>query len=98
MEEDVMEVDEGGEEDAEDGEEANDEDGVEDVADHFERVLWDLESKIADHPELFTSCSSLRKTLGLFLYRYCLLDATEIVLENEVQLVEVAFGRIKIFG
>ncbi|KAI9241257.1 MAG: hypothetical protein BYD32DRAFT_458061 [Podila humilis] len=30
--------------------------------------------------------------------RYCLLDATEIVLENEVQLVEAAFGRIKIFG
>ncbi|KAF9317536.1 hypothetical protein BG006_003362, partial [Podila minutissima] len=57
-----------------------------------------LESKIADHPELFTSCSSLRETLGLFLYRYCLLDATEIVLENEVQLVEAAFGRIKIFG
>ncbi|KAG0014290.1 hypothetical protein BGZ81_000539 [Podila clonocystis] len=43
-----------------------------------------LESKIADHPELFTSCSSLRETLGLFLYRYCLLDATEIVLENEI--------------
>ncbi|KAG0314046.1 hypothetical protein BG000_005676, partial [Podila horticola] len=57
-----------------------------------------LESKIADHPELFTSCSSLRETLGLFLYRYCLLDATEIVLENEVQLVEAAFGRIKIFA
>ncbi|KFH61880.1 hypothetical protein MVEG_12308 [Podila verticillata NRRL 6337] len=57
-----------------------------------------LESKIADHPELFTSCSSLRETLGLFLYRYCLLDATEIVVENEVQLVEAAFGRIKIFG
>ncbi|KAG0338494.1 hypothetical protein BG005_003700, partial [Podila minutissima] len=57
-----------------------------------------LESKIADHPELFTSCSSLRETLGLFLYRYCLLDATEIVLENEIQLVEAAFGRIKIFG
>ncbi|KAI8355366.1 hypothetical protein B0O80DRAFT_449081 [Mortierella sp. GBAus27b] len=57
-----------------------------------------LESKIADHPELFTSCSSLRETLGLFLYRYCLLDATEIVLEDEVQLVEAAFGRIKIFG
>ncbi|KAG0314652.1 hypothetical protein BG000_005475, partial [Podila horticola] len=57
-----------------------------------------LESKIADHPELFASCSSLRETLGLFLYRYCLLDATEIVMENEVQLVEAAFGRIKIFG
>lgn len=39
-----MEVDEGGEEDAEDGEEANDEDGVEDVADHFERVLWEYGS------------------------------------------------------
>ncbi|KAF9376201.1 hypothetical protein CPB97_010991 [Podila verticillata] len=57
-----------------------------------------LEAKIANHPELFTSSSSLRETLGLFLYRYCLLDATEIVLENEVQLVEAAFGRIKIFG
>jgi hypothetical protein len=57
-----------------------------------------LESKIAGHPELFTSCSSVRDTLGLFLYHYCLLDATEIILENEVQLVKVAFGRIRIFG
>ncbi|KAG0325768.1 hypothetical protein BG004_003121 [Podila humilis] len=57
-----------------------------------------LEAKIANHPELFTSCSSLRETLGLFLFRYCLLDATEIALESEVQLVEAVFGRIKIFG
>ncbi|KAG0083635.1 hypothetical protein BGZ93_001680, partial [Podila epicladia] len=57
-----------------------------------------LENKIAQNPKDFTSCSSLRETLGLFLFRYCLLDATEIVLENEVQLVEAAFGRIKIFG
>ncbi|KAF9322590.1 hypothetical protein BG006_002262, partial [Podila minutissima] len=57
-----------------------------------------LENKIAQNPKDFTSSSSLRETLGLFLYRYCLLDATEIVLENEVQLVEAAFGRIKIFG
>jgi len=57
-----------------------------------------LERKITDYPELFTSCSSLRTTLGLFLYRYCLLDAAEILLENEVQLVEAAFGRIKSFS
>ncbi|KAF9318898.1 hypothetical protein BG006_003119 [Podila minutissima] len=29
-------------------------------------------------------CENSAETLGLFLYRYCLLDATEIVLENEV--------------
>ncbi|KAG0326401.1 hypothetical protein BG004_002986 [Podila humilis] len=57
-----------------------------------------LENKIANHPEHFTSCSSLRETLGVFLFRYCLLDAKEIVLEDEVQLVEAAFGRIKLFG
>ncbi|KAG0247082.1 hypothetical protein BG011_002071, partial [Mortierella polycephala] len=57
-----------------------------------------LENKIAQNPKNFTSCSSLRETLGLFLFRYCLLDATEIVLEIDVQLVEAAFGRIKIFG
>ncbi|KAF8927104.1 hypothetical protein BGZ47_002336 [Haplosporangium gracile] len=57
-----------------------------------------LETKIANHPELFTSCSSIRETLGLFLFRHRLLDASSIELENEVQLVEAAFGRIKIFG
>lgn len=35
-------MDEGGEEDEEDEEEeANNENGVEDVADHFEQVLWE---------------------------------------------------------
>ncbi|KAF8920971.1 hypothetical protein BGZ58_004170, partial [Dissophora ornata] len=38
------------------------------------------------------------ETLGLFLYRYCLLDATEIVMENGEQLVKAAVGRIKIFS
>ncbi|KAG0280984.1 hypothetical protein BGZ96_001335 [Linnemannia gamsii] len=61
-------------------------------------MLERLENKISQNSKDFTSCSSLRETLGLFLFRYCLLDATEIVLENEVQLVEAAFGRIKIFG
>ncbi|KAF9994042.1 hypothetical protein BGZ80_001265 [Entomortierella chlamydospora] len=56
-----------------------------------------LETKIANHPELFTSCSSIRETLGLFLFRNRLLDASLTVLENEVQLVEAAFGRIKLF-
>ncbi|KAG0062397.1 hypothetical protein BGZ92_006185, partial [Podila epicladia] len=37
-----------------------------------------LKTKIAEHPEPFTSCPSLRETLGLFLYRHCLLDATGI--------------------
>lgn len=53
---------------------------------------------MANHPEHFTSVSSIREILGLYLFRYSLLDATEIVLENEAQLVEAAFGRIKIFG
>ncbi|KAF8924145.1 hypothetical protein BGZ47_004184, partial [Haplosporangium gracile] len=57
-----------------------------------------LERKIADHPELFKSFSSIRDTLGLFLFRHNLLDATEIVLENEAHLIEAAFGRIKLFG
>ncbi|KAH7054853.1 hypothetical protein BKA57DRAFT_524301 [Linnemannia elongata] len=57
-----------------------------------------LEAKISEHPELFTSCSSIRETLGFFLYRHYLLDAPSTVLENNVQLVEAAFGRIKLFG
>ncbi|KAF9198247.1 hypothetical protein BGZ49_001001 [Haplosporangium sp. Z 27] len=40
----------------------------------------------------------IRDTLGLFLFRYNLLDVTEIVLENEAYLVEAVFGRIKLFG
>ncbi|KAG0247773.1 hypothetical protein BG011_000951, partial [Mortierella polycephala] len=60
--------------------------------------LLRLETKIDKHPKKFASFSSIKETLGLFLYRHCLLDATEIVLENEARLVEVAFGRIKIFG
>ena len=57
-----------------------------------------LESKMAEHPEHFRDLSSIRDTLALFLFRYNLLDATEIVLENEAHLIEAAFGRIKIFG
>ncbi|KAG9062249.1 hypothetical protein KI688_006581 [Linnemannia hyalina] len=57
-----------------------------------------LETKIANHPEFFTSYSSVRETLGLFLYRHHLLDAPSTMLENDVQLVEAAFGRIKLFG
>lgn len=66
------------------------------------RFLFDthfrLENKIAEHPEHFKSFSSIRDTLGLFLFRHNLLDATEIVLENEAHLIEAAFGRIKLFG
>ncbi|KAG0364827.1 hypothetical protein BGZ54_007115 [Gamsiella multidivaricata] len=57
-----------------------------------------LENKIAQHLEQFTSCLSIREALGLFLFRHRLLDAAEIILEDEAQLVEAAFGRIKIFG
>ncbi|KAI8356979.1 hypothetical protein B0O80DRAFT_446273 [Mortierella sp. GBAus27b] len=57
-----------------------------------------LENKIANHPELFSSCSSIKESIGLFLYRHRLLDAPSTVLENDVQLVEAAFGRIKLFG
>ncbi|KAF9105154.1 hypothetical protein BGX27_009785 [Mortierella sp. AM989] len=55
-------------------------------------------SKIAKHPEQFASCSSIEETLGLFLYRWYLLGETEFILEDEAQLVEAAFGRIKILG
>ncbi|KAF9087943.1 hypothetical protein BGX27_002834, partial [Mortierella sp. AM989] len=57
-----------------------------------------LEDKIAKNPELYTSCSTLKESLGLFLYRQRLLDAPSTMLENDVQLVEAAFGRIKLFG
>lgn len=56
-----------------------------------------MESKINSHPEYFKDVSSIKETLGLFLFRYNLLYATEIVLENEAHLVEAAFGRIKLF-
>ncbi|KAI8357599.1 hypothetical protein B0O80DRAFT_292378 [Mortierella sp. GBAus27b] len=57
-----------------------------------------LESKMVEHPNLFKNVTSIRNTLALFLFRYNLLDATEIVLENEAHLIEAAFGRIKLFG
>ncbi|KAG9062130.1 hypothetical protein KI688_006462 [Linnemannia hyalina] len=57
-----------------------------------------VETKIADHPDLFTSCSLMRETLGLFLFRHQLLDAPSTVLESDVQLAEAALGRIKLFG
>ncbi|KAK3838833.1 MAG: hypothetical protein J3R72DRAFT_512002 [Linnemannia gamsii] len=61
--------------------------------------LLRLEAKFLKHQgEHFKNMSSIRDTLGLFLFRYNLLDATEIVLENEAYLVEAAFGRIKLFG
>ncbi|KAG9067273.1 hypothetical protein KI688_012055 [Linnemannia hyalina] len=57
-----------------------------------------LESKMIEHPGLFKNLSSIRNNLALFLFRHNLLDATEIVLENEAHLIEAAFGRIKLFG
>lgn len=57
-----------------------------------------METKIVNHRELFTSCSSIKETLWLFLFHHHLLDAPSTVLENEVQLVEAAFGHIKISG
>ncbi|KAF9978798.1 hypothetical protein BGZ65_006848 [Modicella reniformis] len=57
-----------------------------------------LEDKIAKHPEPFTSCSSIKESPGLFFNRHRLLDATLTMLENDVQLVEAVFGRIKLFG
>ncbi|KAF9153552.1 hypothetical protein BGX20_004877, partial [Mortierella sp. AD010] len=57
-----------------------------------------LESKIAKHPEQFASISSIKETLGLFIYRWFILGETAIVLEDEAQLVEAAFGRIKMLG
>ncbi|KAF9981364.1 hypothetical protein BGZ75_007369 [Mortierella antarctica] len=57
-----------------------------------------LETKMLEHPDIFKNVSSIRNTLALFLFRFNLLDATEIVLENEAHLIEAAFGRIKLFG
>lgn len=57
-----------------------------------------LEDKIGKNPREFKSFSSLKETLEVLLFRYRMLDAKDTVLENEVQLVEAALGRIKIFG
>ncbi|KAG9071529.1 hypothetical protein KI688_005741 [Linnemannia hyalina] len=57
-----------------------------------------LEDKIAKNPELFTSCSSIKESLGLFLYRHRLLDAPSTMIKNDMQLFEAAFGRINLFG
>ncbi|KAG0325099.1 hypothetical protein BGZ99_001065 [Dissophora globulifera] len=43
-------------------------------------------------------CGELLQTLGLFLFRYYMLDESEIILTRDVELVESAFGRIKILG
>ncbi|KAF9111760.1 hypothetical protein BGX30_007481, partial [Mortierella sp. GBA39] len=50
-----------------------------------------LDARLTEHPELFTSCPSIKETLGLFLYRHHLFDAPSTVLENDAQLVEAAF-------
>ncbi|KAF9085958.1 hypothetical protein BGX27_003294 [Mortierella sp. AM989] len=52
-------------------------------------------SKMAKHPDQFTSCSSIEETLQLFLYRWFILGETRLILEDEAQLVEAALGRIK---
>ncbi|KAF9993836.1 hypothetical protein BGZ79_001448, partial [Entomortierella chlamydospora] len=57
-----------------------------------------VESKIAKYPEQFASLSSIKETLGLFIYRWFILGETAVVLEDEAQLVEAAFGRIKMLG
>lgn len=56
-----------------------------------------LETRVANHPNLFISCSSIRESLGLFLSHHHLLDALSTMLESEVPLVEIVFSRIKIF-
>ncbi|KAF9206524.1 hypothetical protein BGZ49_002294 [Haplosporangium sp. Z 27] len=55
-------------------------------------------SKMAKHPEQFTSCSSIEGTPGLFLYRWYLLGETGFIFEDEAQLVEAALGRIKMLA
>ncbi|KAF9345383.1 hypothetical protein BGX26_003216 [Mortierella sp. AD094] len=57
-----------------------------------------VENKIAKYPNQFVSASSIKETLGLFLYRWYILGETAIVLEDDAQLVEAAFGRIKMLG
>ncbi|KAF8970523.1 hypothetical protein BGZ46_010474, partial [Entomortierella lignicola] len=56
-----------------------------------------VEDKIRKHQGEFSSLSSIEETLGLFIYRWAILGETSIVLEDEAQLVEAAFGRIKMF-
>ncbi|KAG9064473.1 hypothetical protein KI688_003663 [Linnemannia hyalina] len=56
-------------------------------------TVWTQESP--KHLEFFTSCPSIKEALWLFLYRHHILDAPSTVLENDVQLVEAAFGCIK---
>ncbi|KAF8959560.1 hypothetical protein BGZ46_001744, partial [Entomortierella lignicola] len=57
-----------------------------------------VEAKNRKHRGQFSSLSSIEETLGLFIYRWAILGETAIVLEDEAQLVEAAFGRIKMFG
>ncbi|KAF9079894.1 hypothetical protein BGX27_005873, partial [Mortierella sp. AM989] len=57
-----------------------------------------VQSKIAKHPEQFKSCSNIEETLELFLFYWYLLGETEFILEDDAQLVEAAFGRIRILG
>ncbi|KAF9897364.1 hypothetical protein BX616_005729, partial [Lobosporangium transversale] len=60
--------------------------------------LLRVQSKIAKHQEQFKSCSNMEETLELFLFRWYLLGETEFILEDDAQLVEAAFGRIRILG
>ncbi|KAF9380920.1 hypothetical protein BGX21_002237, partial [Mortierella sp. AD011] len=60
--------------------------------------LLRVQSKIASHPDQFKSYSSLDETLGLFLYRWYILGETRFILNDEAQLVEAAFGRIRVQG
>ncbi|KAF9408943.1 hypothetical protein BGZ76_005771, partial [Entomortierella beljakovae] len=56
-------------------------------------------NKMKNHPEQFSSFSSIEDTLELFLYRWYLLGETAFtILEDEALLVEAALGRIKKLG
>ncbi|KAF9544504.1 hypothetical protein EC957_011900 [Mortierella hygrophila] len=58
-------------------------------------ICVESSTKSPKHPKFFASCPSIKEALWLFLCRHHILDAPSTVLENDVHLVEAAFGRIK---
>ncbi|KAG0368308.1 hypothetical protein BGZ54_002222 [Gamsiella multidivaricata] len=57
-----------------------------------------LGGKTAKHLSQFPSFSSIEETLRLFLLRWYILGETVLMLDDQVQLVKAAFGRIKLLG
>ncbi|KAF9084469.1 hypothetical protein BGX23_010490 [Mortierella sp. AD031] len=70
---------------------------IEDILSSGDQSGWRLETRMAH----FTDCtwsSSIKEVLKLYLYRHRLLGVTELVLpQGKAELVEAAFGRVKLF-